>query len=134
LYVEDNPADAVLMKKALEVQGEPFSLTILNDGQPVLDLLVSKDSSLPDLVILDLALRTVDGLTVLSALKKDDRWQNIPVVVFVGPNDPNAAKAAALSADFCHPKPMDWEGWPELVKQLLTLAIRADRSNDSEPS
>jgi DNA-binding NarL/FixJ family response regulator len=62
LYVEDNPADADLMKQALEAQGEPFSLMVVEDGQTVLDLLRSDKPFLPDVIVLDLELRGVDGL------------------------------------------------------------------------
>ena len=122
LYVEDNPADADLMKQALEAQGEPFSLTVVEDGQTVLDLLRLNNSFLPHVIVLDLELRGIDGLTILGALKAEPGWQNVPVMVFVAPHDPNELKAEMLSADLCLAKPMDWSAWPELIRIVRGLS------------
>ncbi len=124
-YVEDNPADADLLKEALRTQGSPFSVTVLKDGQQALDL-VRLNSAVPDLIILDLNLEAVDGLTVLSAFKADVRWRHVPVLVFVEPRAPNARRAKDLGADLCCAKPMDWSGWPGLIDAITELSARDD--------
>jgi len=121
LYVEDNPADADLLRQALEIRGQPFSVAVLNDGQAALDFIRSTPP-LPDVVVMDLHLPLVDGLTVLKTLKADDRWHSVPVLVFVDPCAPNARIAKSLGADLCLAKPMDWIAWPELIKTIRELS------------
>jgi CheY-like chemotaxis protein len=121
LYVEDSPADAALLRQAFEIRGQPFSLTVLNDGQAALDF-VRSTPPLPDVVIMDLELPTVDGLTVLKSLKADGRWHRVPVLVFVDPCAPNARIAKSLGADLCLAKPMDWIAWPKLIETIRELS------------
>ena len=120
LYVEDNPADAFLFEQALAAGGTPYSLTVLGDGEAALDFIQSS-SVLPDLVVLDLNLRSVDGLTVLRALKADGRWRSVPVQVFVEASDPNHERANHLGADLCRAKPTDWDAWPNLIEAITKL-------------
>jgi two-component system response regulator len=128
LYVEDSAADADLMRRALEAAGKPFSLTVLNDGQAALDLVRSGSPPLPDVIVLDVKLRAVDGLTVLAEMKSNTRWQKIPVLVFAAPQDPNALQATKLAADLCCAKPMDWSGWPGLAESVRGLSLRSDKN------
>jgi CheY-like chemotaxis protein len=127
LYVEDNPSDADLLKEALALSGAQFSLTVLKDGEAALDLLRS-NSLPPDIIVLDLNLRTVPGLTVLSALKAAGRWRHIPILVFVPPYDPNAQRAKTLGADLCCTKPMDWNGWPDLIDTIRQVGTLDEKS------
>lgn len=120
LYVEDNASDADLLKQAVASRGAQFSLTVLNDGEAALDL-VRSTSPGPDIIVLDLNLRTVHGLTVLSAVKADAGWRHIPILVFVPPHDPNAQRAKTLGAELCCTKPMDWDGWADLIDTIRQL-------------
>ena len=55
-----------------------YELKMVSDGKEVFEAL---KEFVPDIIILDLIMPTMDGFTVLENLKKDDKWKNIPVLV-----------------------------------------------------
>ena len=64
------------MKAALSKEG--FFVIEASDGIEAMKLLVEQT---PHLIILDLYMRGMDGLKVLSILKTDRKWQDLPVIV-----------------------------------------------------
>jgi len=85
LLVEDNPADAVLVKRALRESGAPHELTVASDGIEAMRYLRKQgphaSATTPDLVLLDLNLPGKAGLEVLAEIKADPVLKIIPVIV-----------------------------------------------------
>jgi len=79
LHIEDDRASIHLVQRMLESQGCTV-LTAL-DGAAALDIL-SKQT--PDVILLDLLLPERDGFSVAEELRKDPRWQQIPILVVTG--------------------------------------------------
>lgn len=88
LAVEDDPMDAMLVKRFLERGKINHHLTTLEDGEAALDFLNREGryhhATRPDLIILDMGLPKVSGWDVLDTLKRDPRLKHIPVVVLTG--------------------------------------------------
>lgn len=85
LLIEDNPADEFLLRKILDSSQYKTNLFCLHDGQDVMNFL-RKNLGMtlfqkPDLILLDLNLPHVNGISVLKSLKQDREFQNIPVIV-----------------------------------------------------
>ena len=126
LYVEDNPAEAHLLESALADSPTQFELTVLEDGETALQFIEAKPFR-PDVIVLDLNIPRVDGLTVLAALKAEPDLKSIPVLVFVSPGTPSSRLAAELKADLCLSKPFDWNGYSQLGDVIRKLCRpRAD--------
>ena len=85
LLVEDEPADAHLIRLAFEANALPVDLAHVRDGIDALCYLRQEGSyaqaSAPDLILLDLNMPRMDGKTLLKALKADHQLRSIPVVV-----------------------------------------------------
>jgi chemotaxis family two-component system response regulator Rcp1 len=85
LLIEDNPYDAGMVREGLMKSGNDSNLTVAEDGNKAMDLLLQSGSSFnsarPDLIILDLKLPGKDGRQLLEFLKTDDRFKTTPVVV-----------------------------------------------------
>jgi chemotaxis family two-component system response regulator Rcp1 len=85
LLVEDNAGDEFIMRKFIEECDYPTNIFSAHDGKTALELL-RQDSSIPqfiraDIVILDLNIPKRDGHTVLKEIKRDERIQDIPVII-----------------------------------------------------
>ncbi len=81
LIVEDS---ALARKSILNVlTGKGYHLIETKDG---LEALIRLGEEKPDLVLLDLILPKMDGYAVLSTMKKDDNYKNIPVIVLTSRN------------------------------------------------
>ena len=75
LVVEDNAMNMELVEYLLEEGG--FSIVKATSGEEALAL---TDRSLPDLILMDLHLPGLDGLSVVRRMKGDARTQKIPIL------------------------------------------------------
>lgn len=76
LIIEDEPAQATTIELAMRKAG--FDTMIAGDGITGLEL---AKNNMPDLILLDLVLPKMDGITVLKKLRADKETANMPVLV-----------------------------------------------------
>lgn len=76
LIVEDEQSMQRALKNKLEHAG--YAVIAANDGEEAIDAL---RSSKPDLVLLDLIMPKLDGISVLRQMKSDDALRGVPVVI-----------------------------------------------------
>lgn len=76
LIVEDELSMQRALKNRLEQAG--YSVSAANDGQQALDAI---RASKPDLVLLDLIMPKLDGISVLREIKKDETLTGVPVII-----------------------------------------------------
>jgi chemotaxis family two-component system response regulator Rcp1 len=84
LLVEDSPADAGLVREALEEHGVEGELTVLIDGEMAIQFVQDIDSRLltsPDLIIVDLNLPKKPGREVLECIRRSVICRWAPVVI-----------------------------------------------------
>ncbi|PYR89074.1 MAG: hypothetical protein DMF84_25545 [Acidobacteria bacterium] len=77
LIIEDNVTVTTLYRNMLRAAG--FVVEAAADGAKGL---AAVSSFRPDVVLLDLMLPAVDGLSVLRTLRADPEWTALPIVVF----------------------------------------------------
>jgi CheY-like chemotaxis protein len=107
LIVEDNPADVYITRLALAKEMN-FEAVVVDDGAPAITYLNSEppyeSTPTPDLVILDLNLKTIDGLQVLRWIRAKPDLLRLPVVV-LSSFPPDAQHDAAAQASCYIQKP-----------------------------
>ncbi|MBK4736161.1 response regulator [Noviherbaspirillum pedocola] len=87
LLVEDNPKDLELTMIALERSQLANEVVVAYDGAQALDYLyrrgeyADRPEGKPAVVLLDLKLPKLDGLEVLSEIRKSEELQGLPVVM-----------------------------------------------------
>ena len=126
LLVEDDEDHAELVRRNLMSQSVRYRITHVNNGESALDYLhrraeyASPESSpRPDLVLLDLRLPRIDGITVLSDIKAAPHLQTIPVVVLTSSDaDPDVTQAYLRHANSYLVKPLDLLSFEGLMKEL----------------
>jgi CheY-like chemotaxis protein len=104
LLAEDNPADVLLVREALEDRAVNCDLHVISDGKQVVDFIerIDSDSALPcpQLVLLDLNLPKRNGEDILKSLRASERCGQTPVVILTSSESPrdeaNATRYAAL--------------------------------------
>ena len=77
LLIDDNPDDALLIRRLLEGK-KAYRVLHAKDGW---EGLAMARQSLPDLIITDLTMPGIDGFGLVEELKLDPRTKDIPVVV-----------------------------------------------------
>jgi CheY-like chemotaxis protein len=83
LVVEDDGDLLIMIKTMLQSTGE---VTLARDGQEALDLL--KNGFKPDVIVTDLMMPRMDGLTLAKTLKGDANVGNIPLVMLTAKTGP----------------------------------------------
>lgn len=121
LIVDDNPTNLKLASHVLEAEG--YAVDLATDAEEAQELL---RRITPDLILMDIALPGMDGLTLTRKLKIDERLKQVPVVAMtafamVG----DERKALAAGCDGYITKPIDTRKFPQQVAAFL----RPDKSN-----
>ncbi len=126
LLVEDNPSDVGLARRALEKKCIMNPLVVAQDGQEALDYLfgtgqyVDRDlSELPSVILLDINLPKLDGLSVLRKIREDDRTKFVPVIMLTtSKEEQDLVTSYDLGANSYIRKPVDFTQFAEAVGQL----------------
>jgi CheY-like chemotaxis protein len=126
LLVEDNPEDLELTLRALRKANFSNQIQIARDGAEALDYIfcegthaLRKIADMPKVILLDLKLPKVDGLTILERLKKDPRTRSIPVVVLTSSKEQSDIVASYhFGVNSYIVKPVGFEGFVEAVRAL----------------
>ena len=82
LLVDDEEDILELLDYNLSKEG--FTILRVTTGE---DALTVTRKNLPDLILLDIMMSSMDGFKVLESLKEDQRTYHIPVVMLTGQND-----------------------------------------------
>lgn len=90
LVVEDELDTANLVKLILQENG--YQVVHAADGQEALDKIASM--SIPSLVLLDIQLPHVDGVTILETIRATPDWQDVPVILLTAVVDPLCIRKA----------------------------------------
>ncbi|SFU96935.1 putative bifunctional diguanylate cyclase/phosphodiesterase [Pseudoduganella namucuonensis] len=92
LIVDDTPANLRLLKHILDEHG--YSVHPASDGETALRFV---QSTLPDLILLDVIMPAMDGYTVCDRLKADARTRDIPII-FISSADQELDKVKAFAS------------------------------------
>jgi len=125
LIVDDSPRDVELMLEALSESNLANEVAVARDGAEALDFLhrreafATREPGNPVVVLLDLKMPKVDGLTVLKEIRADPDLQLIPVVVMTSSRqEQDLVRSYELGTNAYVVKPVDFEHFIEAVRQL----------------
>lgn len=88
LLVEDDPVDAMAIKRAIQGSKLKGSLAHVACAKEALEHLRSSQNDKPGLILLDLGMPDTNGLEFLRVLKEDPSLADIPVVALTGSDAP----------------------------------------------
>jgi two-component system cell cycle response regulator DivK len=122
LLVEDNEKNRKLVRTILEFRG--YRVIECEDGEPSLEL---ARQHRPALVLMDIQLPVMDGITALLRLRADPETQAIPVVAVtasVTPGERDRVVAAGFNGYVA--KPIDVATFGEMVdRHVAGVAAKA---------
>jgi two-component system cell cycle response regulator DivK len=115
LYVEDTIDNRILVRRILQAEG----CTVLeaSNAQEGLELALSGH---PDLILIDINLPEVDGLTFTTRLKSDPKLADVPIVALTA-NVLRGDRERSLRAgcDGYIQKPIDVDLFPSQIKYFI---------------
>ena len=95
LYIEDNPANLQLMQAVIERLPD---LTMISAPNAEFGLSLARDV-IPDIILMDINLPGMDGISALDKLRDTDRTRSIPVIAVSAaamPHEIERGKAAGF--------------------------------------
>ena len=103
LVVDDTPTNLEVL---LDILAQDYDVSIATSGDQALELL--KQSTLPDLILLDVMMPGLDGYQVCERIKADPVTRDIPVIFVTAWSDADSETRALTSGgvDFIH-KPVN---------------------------
>ncbi len=126
LVVDDDPDIVQFVRMNLELEG--FEAETAENGRIALDMAKARP---PDLVLLDVMMPEMDGLTVLRRLRSSPATANIPVIILTAKAlAEDRVKGLDLGADDYITKPFDLD---ELIARVKTVLRRAQQMRDLSP-
>jgi len=126
LLVEDNKDHAELVIRNLERHRVENKLFHVEDGAQALDFLYRRGMfsdtqryPRPNLILLDLRLPKIDGLSVLQTIKDDETLRSIPIVILTSSHAEADVNMAYLRrANSYIVKPLDFPKFSQLMNDL----------------
>lgn len=82
LLIDDDGDDRDLFCEALKAVAPDFTCYTAINGRIALSALETGEFEIPDLIFLDINMPVMNGWQVLSALRAQERYRNIPVVIY----------------------------------------------------
>lgn len=115
LVIEDDPSVRTLLTKALT--GKGYKVETSEDG---LEGLTRLESLRPDLIIVDIMMPRLDGMTFVRAIKGHDHTKQLPVIFLTAKNDPKTMiQGINLGARFYVTKPFQIDELLAKVQKAL---------------
>jgi len=109
-----------MLQVLLELKG--YAVISADDGNRAVELAMQNS---PDLLLIDLQLPGLDGLSVARELRLHPDLQAVPIIIISG-HDPARYRVEALSAgcDDYLLKPIDFDRLDEILRERIPPAVR----------
>ena len=116
LYVEDNPDNRLLVRRILMVEG----YTVI-EAANAFQGLEAAQREIPDLILVDMNLPEMDGLSVTRELRRESDFSGTPIII-VSAHDGSEIRASAREAGGTAyiSKPIEFDELKRLLDSLLS--------------
>ena len=124
LVVDDDRVNRMLLTRSLEREGHRVQCA--ENGVEALELL--RDDPC-DVVLLDIVMPELDGVSVLERIKGDPAMQDLPVIMISGVDETDSVvRCIEIGADDYLPKPFD----PVLLRARISAGLTKKRLHEVE--
>ncbi len=118
MVVDDDDDIRQMMRVLLEEDG--YSVLEAENGQQAIDI---AQSASPDLILMDLSMPVLDGLTATRRMREIDRVSNVPIIAITAHDSPeHRTNASAAGINEYLTKPIDFVKLDKLLDHFLHAA------------
>jgi len=118
LIIEDERPLLTALSSKLSHEG--FSILQASDGETGLSMALEKH---PDLILLDIVMPKMDGLTMLDMLRRDDWGKTVPIIVLTNLSDAARFEESMRKNVFDYLIKTDWKIEDVVIKVKEKLQL-----------
>lgn len=135
LLAEDNVDHAELMMDTLSEFNPENKMFHVDNGEKALQFLKREapyeDAFMPDLIMLDLKMPRMDGMTLLKLVKRDEALKNIPLlIVSTSTEQREIMSSFELGANSYITKPLEFDEFSRKIRDLNAYWVRTSEVPD----
>jgi CheY-like chemotaxis protein len=128
LLADDDQADCLLFKLALEALPLTAQLSVVHDGEQLMETLQAS-KKLPDVLFLDLNMPRKNGFASLGEIKRNTGLWDLPIIIFSTTSDEKAVKSVFRDAAYYYiRKPENFNMLKKVLYEALLLISMPNRS------
>ena len=123
LLIDDDADDQIYFQDAINELNESLECEVANNGREAIEQM--RIPPPPDLIFLDLNMPVMNGYECLAYLKNEDRYKNIPVVIFTTSKSSNdIEKSRRLGAELFFTKPSNFNTLCTKLDKILEMDFK----------
>ncbi len=128
LLVEDDEINQLIICELLEDKG--MTVIVANNGQEALKILEEKEF---DLIFMDIQMPIMDGYQATRELRKNSRFQDLPVIAMSGSSSEVDREMAILSGvNECIPKPIEPDQIFSILEKYFNSPVEQKHSTEKK--
>ena len=136
LLVEDNPDEAELALMGFAKNDRCYDIQVVHSGEDALEFLFATGkhegrcpSRNPDLILLDIKLPGINGLTVLKRLRAHPCYEHTPVVILTTSDETSdILEGYNRGVNSYLQKPVDFAAFSDLLQQISQYWLKTNIS------
>ncbi len=119
LVADDDKEDFVILKEAAEKAGKPFKVSYAANWIQLWRFILK---TLPDVLFLDINMPVKDGFECLELLRKERKYDNIPIIIYsTSVSKKDIDKAYQNGANYFIVKPSAIDDITDMIKKLFSM-------------
>jgi CheY-like chemotaxis protein len=88
LLADDDSDDCMFFREALEELKLSATLTVVNDGEELMNFLSTIDGPYPHALFLDLNMPRKNGFECLTEIRKQNKYNKLPIIIYTTSANP----------------------------------------------
>jgi len=126
---DDDADDRFLVQAAFEDNDLINRIVFFEDGEQLLEYYIADNSQeIPHLILLDLNMPKRDGREVLKVIRKNEKWDQVPIIIFSTSNAPDDILTSyQLGANCYIVKPSSYEELKDLILRVHKFWLQNKR-------
>jgi CheY-like chemotaxis protein len=122
LLADDDEDDRLFFKEALQEIKVKTVVTLLNDGQQLMNYLNNQSNHLPNVVFLDLNMPVKNGMECLIEIRKNSRLKDLAIAIYsTSSSEEYIEEAFVRGANIYIKKPDDFGELKVILEQVINL-------------
>lgn len=123
LYIDDDPDDLLIFDEYVRTLYPDLTLYKAQSseaGMNILNQLESESKSFPSLIMIDMNMPKMNGRETLRHIRKNKKWQHIPVVIFTTSANQEDIEFCKKFGSACVTKPMSFTDFSHTLQKLFS--------------